>query len=280
MSFGLPFDFEMPVNFFEKADAEPGKERRIGGICTLETKDQQDEVVLARGLDFSPFLQHGWFNDNHSRETADILGYPEKTKYFRKGERLPDGSTATAAGHWVEGYLLKTKKADRIWELGRALQETNRRLGFSVEGKVQRREGPDNKTVANALVRNVAITNCPVHAGTRLEILAKSLQAVAASEDPLMKMLGMGPVATPGVTPTGVQPGMGAGQVIAAESLEQDEYYYDADGKKRKKKTKEAVNKALSYSEAYDWYAGKFPQATPLQLMRVIAFAKRLKANR
>lgn len=154
------FDFDVPVSFFEKADAEPGKERRIGGIATLETKDRQGEVILARGVDFSDFVQNGWFNDNHSKNTTDILGYPEKAKFFRKNEQLPNGEVSTAAGHWVEGYLLNTPGADKVWELGRALAQTKRRLGFSVEGRIEKRTGPLQKTIARALVRNVAITNC------------------------------------------------------------------------------------------------------------------------
>ena len=141
----MKFDFQMPVDFFEKADAEPGKQRRIGGIASTEVDDLQGEVALARGLDFRRFLDGGWFNDNHSKKTADVLGYPEDAKTFRKGDVLPNGEKAGANGAWVEGYLLDTPEAKRIWDLGKALQKTNRRLGFSLEGDILKRAGP--KTV-------------------------------------------------------------------------------------------------------------------------------------
>jgi len=155
------FDFEVPLSVFEKADAPKGKQRRIGGIVSLETQDRQDEIVLQRGLDFSDFRKNGWFNDNHTKDTTGIVGYPEEVQFFQRGAELPDGSVAPAQGHWVEGYLLEGyKKADEIWDLGQALQKTNRRLGFSVEGKILQRSGPKQRTIAKALVRNVAITNC------------------------------------------------------------------------------------------------------------------------
>jgi len=269
------FDFDLPVSFFEKADAEPGKERRIGGIATLETKDRQGEIILARGVDFSDFVQNGWFNDNHSKNTTDILGYPEQAKFFRKGSALPNGETAKAAGHWVEGYLLNTPGADKVWELGRALAQTNRRLGFSVEGKIEKRTGPLQKTIAKALVRNIAITNCPVNAGARMEILAKSLQAAGLDEE-MEKMLGMG-TATPGAPVVGPQSGMGAGRVVTGESLEHDETNTaaDEDEKKRKKR----VKKSMTEGGAFVWLRARLPHATPEQLGRIITLTRAAKAR-
>ena len=180
----FPFSFEVPVTFFEKADAPEGKQRRIGGIITTDAPDRQGEVVLQEGLDFSDFTANGWFNDNHSKDTDGIVGYPEIVKKFKKGEELPNGEKSKTAGHWAEGYLLKTDRGNKIWELGQALQGTGRRLGFSVEGKIVKRDGSrtiakksdDGTTqwvgnrIAKAVVRNVAVTNCPVNQETGLEI--------------------------------------------------------------------------------------------------------------
>lgn len=270
----MPFDFEIPVDFFEKSDEEPGKQRRIGGLASLETKDKQDETLLQRGLDFTDFLHNGWFNDNHSKTTSDILGYPEATQYIRKGTVLPNGQKSKADGHWVEGYLLNTEKADKIWELGKALQKTKRRLGFSVEGKILKRSGDSNKTIAQAKVRNVAITNCPVNPDATMEILAKSLQAVEQSEpDDLEKMLSMGP-ATPGQSPEGTQTGEGEGKVLAEESLEEDEKPSDV-LRKKKKNTK----KSLGSEEITAWFKSKLPHATATQIERVVELTRALKRS-
>lgn len=171
----LPFTFELPVETWWKA-GEEGKERRIGGVISTESKDRQRETVLQRGLDFSEFLSNGWINDNHSKDTTGIVGYPTKV------ERV---SINGKPGTRFEGYLLQGyPKADEIWRLAQALQKTNRRLGFSIEGSVTRREGLEGEIVAKAKVRNVAVTSCPVNTDTRLEILAKSLAAIELAEDP------------------------------------------------------------------------------------------------
>ena len=274
----MPFDFEMPVDFFEKADAEPGKERRIGGIATLETKDRQGEVVLARGLDFSDFRENGWFNDDHNRATDAILGYPDEVKFFRKGQALPTGKKAPANGHWVEGYLLNTKRADRIWELGQALKKTNRRLGFSVEGKIQERRGYDQKTIAKALVRNVAITSAPVHTGARMEILAKSIQAI--EKQAMEKGMGMGQVEDPGEAVEGPKTGMGAGRVVAKESLEKKpKRSTEEDEEDYEEVKKRVVKKGLSTPQIFSWYQRRLPKATPTQLGQLIELTRRLKAQ-
>jgi hypothetical protein len=278
-----PFNFEMQMVAFEKADAPAGKQRRIGGVVSTASKDLQDEQIIQRGLDFSHFVKHGWFNDNHSKKTSDILGYPETTKFCRKGSTLPDGTTAKTDCHWTEGYLLPDyKPANEVWELAQSLAKTNRKLGFSVEGKILRREGPDNKVIAEALVRNVAITNCPVNTDSRLEILAKSLLAVEASEaddgEDLDRALAAGPVdaANPGPLPAGPQEGPTAGRLLAPRSLEHGV------GRKKKKlrRTCDAdANKSLTQGEAEQWVRARLPQASENQVGRVIRLARALHAR-
>jgi hypothetical protein len=267
----MNFDFEVPASFFEKAEADQGKQRRIGGIVSCETRDRQKEVIVQKGLDFQDFIHNGWFNDNHSKKTVDILGYPEITKYVTKGSQMPDGRIAKADGHWVEGYLLDTPEADKVWELGKALQKTHRRLGFSVEGKILKRADNDKRTIAKAMVRNVAITNCPVNTDSRMEILARSLAAIEQSEpDILEKMLGMGDCSN-NETPIGTKTGMGAGQVLAKQSLEHDEK--NQKEKKKKKKTK----KSLSKKEAFGFIKARLPNANNRQIGRLLTLTSLLK---
>lgn len=206
----IPFDFEIPVKCFYKA-GEKGKERRIGGIISTEARDRHGEIVLQNGLDFGGFVENGWINDNHSKETTGVIGYPYKLrKVLHKGR----------PAHYMEGYLLQNyEPADRIWKLANALQNTGRQLGFSVEGGVIRRED-NGATIAQAKVRNVAVTNCPVNTTTGLEVLAKSLQVVQEAsvdyEDWLKRALMAGQaVSNPGTS-------SGEGFPLRVESLEPD----------------------------------------------------------
>ena len=54
------FDFEADV--FEKAKADGGTGRYIGGFVTTDHKDREKETVIQAGLDFNPFLEKGFFS--------------------------------------------------------------------------------------------------------------------------------------------------------------------------------------------------------------------------
>jgi len=256
MHSAIPFAFEFPIETWWKA-GEPGKERRIGGVISTESKDRQGEVVLQRGLDFSEFLSNGWINDNHSKDTTGIVGYPTKVERVSMG-----GKAATR----FEGYLLQGyPKADEIWKLSNALQKTNRRLGFSIEGAVVRREGLEGEVVAKAKVRNVAVTNCPVNTDTRLEILAKSLMAIERAEpddDELRRALSAGSgLASPGGPWT---PGNGA--ALRPESMERVR-----DIRRRRKVTK---------GEAVAWLKSRYHGLTAQQAEQIVRHAAMSAATR
>lgn len=164
----------MPFEVFEKADAPKGKRRRIRGIISTQHVDLQGETVLQDGLDLTPIAAgQAWFNDNHNRATGHELGIPEKT--WRVSVRDASGAIVPATA--VEGYLLDTPEAERVWNNAQALQGTGRSYGFSVEGRVLSRDPLDPKIVRRAEVRQIAITRSPVNPNTKLEVLAKSLTA-------------------------------------------------------------------------------------------------------
>lgn len=297
----MGFQFEVPVSFFEKASAPPGQQRRIGGIISTESPDRQGEIVLQKGLDFNDFIKNGWFNDNHSKDTDGIVGYPEAVQFFQKGETLPNGKQAPSPGHWAEGYLLEGHdRAEKIWKLGKALQGTGRSLGYSVEGNIHRRIGPKTifkksqkggkgtwvgNTVAKATVRNVAVTNCPVNTETGLDMLTKSLQVAESADldsfeerlESLEKALAMG-TATGINPPAGPQTGEGAGQVITGQSLERkgDPRLNE---KKKKKDEEEETKKSLSDVECIEWFQARVPSATLQQAARFVQLTKALKGQ-
>jgi hypothetical protein len=243
----LPFNFEIPLNVWFKS-GEKGKERRIGGIISTELPDRQNEVVLQNGLDFSDFIKHGWINDNHSKDTTGIVGYPEKLKRIQY-----KGKPAT----YFEGYLLQDyPRADAIWKLGQALQKTNRQLGFSVEGTVLQREGLEGEVVTKAKVKNVAVTNCPVNADTRLEILAKSLAAMARAELP-SEELQRSLMAGGGLASPGMPIMAGDGSALRPESMERVI--------RRKKKIKK--------SEAIEYLQSRYPGLSRADAFRIVQFA-------
>ena len=239
------FAFECPVSVFKAEGAPEGRKRRIGGIISTENPDRQKEVILQNGLTFDEFLAHGWLNDNHLQGTTDVVGYPESGKAFKSGDTLPDGTTAEGNGTWVEGYLLTTKKGNDIWELALSLKDTNRRLGYSVEGSIEERSGPADNIIAKAKVRNVAITTCPINTDARLEILARSLAAYGKILNRSMSLTDASGSAGP-VKPNRPYTGKGAGQVISKERI--------AGSTKRKRK-----HQPLTRSEAVNYVKSQIP---------------------
>lgn len=185
------FTIYAPALTWLDKSAPEGQQRRIGGIISTESKDREDEIVLQDGLDFSEFLAHGWFNDNHSRATNGPVGEPVRVLRLGKGDKCPDGVVAPSACHYAEGWLYEGHPpADAIWDLAQTLQKngSTRRLGYSIEGAILQRQGPDRKVIARAKVRNVAITNCPVNTQTHMSVLAKALRE-ADQEDEILRAL-------------------------------------------------------------------------------------------
>jgi len=210
---------------------EPHNSRKIKGIMTTQRKDRQGEILISKGLEFDEFLSHGHFNDNHSQDTSAIVGYPETVKYH--SSLVEKG--VSAPGWTCEGYILKgTKRSDAIWELAKALEGVpDRKLGFSVEGKVIRRA---DKTIEKAKIRNVAITNCPVNTDCSWEVFDKSFS------DPDMAIKSM--MAGYGASPA-TQTGGGA---MRGESLDSDVKKVAYDEEKKKKKIA-ALMRAIDFDD-------------------------------
>ncbi len=222
----------LPDVSFQKSENEDAhNSRQIFGVMSTNGQDRQGEVVLAKGLDFEDFINNGKFNDNHSQSTSAVVGYPESATYYKNLGEI-NKSLDGREGWTCKGYILKgTQRADGIWELAQALQKTpDRRLGFSIEGKVLRRS---DKTIEKAQIRNVAVTNCPVNTDCTWEVVAKSF----SDSDLAVKALAAGAATSP-ATQTG-------GGALRAESLDS-----------KLKKKKEALKRAMDFDnvmKAMDW---------------------------
>jgi hypothetical protein len=250
----IPFAFDVAAETFEKSDPgllESNRNRRIAGFVSTDHMDRQQETLVQEGLDFSYFLEKGWFNDNHLKETGKAVGYPEMADL----RPLPNGG---GKGWYVEGFLLKGHPpADEIWSFADSLKKSGapRKIGYSVEGAILLRDANDPRTVLKAMVREVAITRNPVNAHTGLEMLAKSLSA------------GHGhPAAT-----TGGQPGDGGPmRVQSLEGRGKPKEEEDEDAEKLKKKLRR-----MKKSEAIEMLMQSDPRVTRNFATRVVEFALR-----
>jgi len=147
------FRFHIP------ASLEKGKDGKIWieGIASVEKPDISGETVILAGMDLSYLLSRGYFNDNHGKGTDAKVG-------------IPTFAQVTPEGLRVKGYLLDTPKAKGIKDLAEALQksESDRRLGFSIEGKTLQRDG---QIVKQCWIKDIAITAEPVNPYTYFDIV-------------------------------------------------------------------------------------------------------------
>ena len=158
------FTFFVPATALDvsKSGKKDGK-RWIQGIASTDARDLQGEIVKQNGIDFSYFLKHGYFNDDHKPGPEHKVGQPTECK-------------VTKNGLWVKGFLFSNhKKSDEYWELMNALSASgsSRKVGFSIQGKVKRRNG---REISECWIQDIALTPAPVNTTTWAEI-AKSLSA-------------------------------------------------------------------------------------------------------
>ncbi len=143
--------------------ADKTGKRWIQGIASTGAKDLQGEIVAQDGIDFSYFMKHGYFNNDHKPGFENKVGQPTECRL-------------TKNGLFVKGFLFEENQvADSIWGMIKTLDTSgaNRRVGFSIQGKVQRRAGSNIK---KCWIQDIAITPAPVNHTTWCE-MAKSLSA-------------------------------------------------------------------------------------------------------
>lgn len=141
-----------------KAGAAKDGKRWIQGVASTSSRDLQGEVVEQSGMDVSYFLKHGYFNNDHKDGFANKVGQPTEAR-------------VTKDGLWVKGFLFKDKKvADEIWEMMQSLERSgaDRKIGFSIQGKVKKREG---NLIKECWIQDIAITTAPVNTTTWAEIV-------------------------------------------------------------------------------------------------------------
>jgi hypothetical protein len=150
--------------FWYPATIEKGSDGKmwVSGIASTADEDLQGEKIKQDGIQLDYFLKRGFFNDDHSKETGAKVGIPVEARI-------------TPRGLWTKGYLLNTKRAEEIYELATALNKAggDRKLGFSVEGKVVGRDEKNPRVITKCWIKDIAITASPINPNTFLDI-AKS----------------------------------------------------------------------------------------------------------
>lgn len=182
------FDFGIPL-ILKGEDPATGR-RVVKGVASTSAIDLQDEEVIQKGLDVKYFVKHGYYNDDHKPGFSNKVGQPEEALI----KTVTDSLGKNVLGLWTKGFLWPKgthKGSDAIWELAKALEasDSNRRLGFSIQGKVLQRDG---KRIVKAWIQDIAITPSPVNTSTWMDVVTemnKSMWATAEDVDELKKSI-------------------------------------------------------------------------------------------
>lgn len=138
----------------------------IAGYASTPTLDLQGEIVQPSGIDIGYFVENGWINYEHKNDAEYIIGAPTQKCYvdFNKGL-------------YVEAKLMKNNKwAKDMWDLANSIQKSgiDRKLGFSIEGGIRRRNSNNNKIIEEMVVSNIALTTHPANTEATWEVFMKS----------------------------------------------------------------------------------------------------------
>lgn len=144
----------------------------VKGIVSSEIEDQAGDIIKQDGIDWTYFLDKGYFNWEHQSGPENILGYPTK---IIKGE----------AETSVEGYLfLDRPKAKDAYDMAKILKDVQapRSIGFSIEGQVIERDKANENIITKAKILNVSVTAHPCNPDAKLMV-----KAIADMEETMRK---------------------------------------------------------------------------------------------
>ena len=170
------FKFFIPNAKFDNFE----KSFHVAGIASTPDMDSDGEFLDPNGMDLEFFNRYGFVNWQHQTKTNpdSIVGEPTMSKIFKKGEELPDGTTAEKDCLWVEAELYEDQDtAKKVVKLAETLKKSNsnRRLGFSVEGKVLKKDPNNEKRITHSRITGLAITPTPKNSYSFADLIQKGI---------------------------------------------------------------------------------------------------------
>jgi len=135
----------------------------IYGVASTNHKDSDGETLEPSGFELSRFLKSGFLNLEHKskEDLAYIVGEPKDA--FIKNNEL----------HIVGKLYKGSDKARNIYKTIKLLEEegSDRKIGYSIEGKALQRDPSNNKRITKALITNCAITQSAKNQNTWASIV-------------------------------------------------------------------------------------------------------------
>lgn len=165
------FDIFLPFDRVEKSKSNKKSNNIfVAGWASTPALDFQGERLDSFGLDASYLFDNGFVDYEHDQDK--VIGYPTD-KSFVDPEK----------GLYVEAELFgDMPEVQNVVKLNNNLKkaQAKRKLGFSIEGKVLKRDPVDKSIVREVMVTGVAITKNPANPEATWEQVQKSNNALMA----------------------------------------------------------------------------------------------------
>lgn len=143
---------------------------KIKGIASNPNQgmDKQGQWLDPSGFDLSDFVKSGHLNYHHlwKDKPLTIVGEPTVARVTKNNEL------------YVEGKLYKDSQVARdLYDLGEILEKNSdtRRLGFSIEGTVIKKDPLNKNRIIKSKITQLAITPAPICPGTKMELMKGGL---------------------------------------------------------------------------------------------------------
>lgn len=189
----IGFHLDLPILKAETEKIRGENVRHVSGFASLELRDQQNETVIQKGLDYRPFLDTGYINWDHGDirrgSPAFLIGEPTMAD-IRSRNGVP--------GFYIEGFLYNDKPmANDAWDHLQATGKSMsaRKPGWSIQGHTL---AAANGQILRSVVRDVALTHKPVLRETTVDYqeIVKSLDNNGLMNvESLMRSMASQPVA-------------------------------------------------------------------------------------
>lgn len=164
MNIFVPIDIEGSLR--KSKEEGNGEDWYIRGYASTPDLDLQGDIVQPSGIDIDYFKSSGWINYEHQQDAKSTIGAPTENCHidFQKGL-------------FVEAKLFKDNPlAKEMWDLANSIEKNGigRKLGFSIEGGIRKRNDRDNRIIEDLEIRNIAITKNPANPKATWEMFMKS----------------------------------------------------------------------------------------------------------
>lgn len=155
----------MPTDIEKTADNKGGK-WLVRGYASKGNEDLQHDIIPPEAINADYFSTDGYLNYEHIKGPEAIIGVPTENTHVDE------------KGLYVEGELIKSNKyAQQFFDLAMSLKKSGikRKLGFSIEGVIKKRDDADPRIIRDVVITNVALTTHPANQEARFDAVIKSL---------------------------------------------------------------------------------------------------------